>query len=67
MISRAATAGRGVAVRPTERAAENLSVLRAAWSRELSRVIGDDLGGVHECIDLLTRIEQRFTAAGDRA
>jgi DNA-binding MarR family transcriptional regulator len=67
MISRAATTGRGIAVRPTERAATNLRVLRAAWSRELARVLGNDLGAVHECIDLLSRIEQRFTADDNRA
>jgi DNA-binding MarR family transcriptional regulator len=67
MISRAAATGRGVAVRPTDRAAANLRVLRAAWSRELSRVLGDDLGPVHECIELLSRIEQHFTADDDRA
>jgi DNA-binding MarR family transcriptional regulator len=66
MISRAATTGRGIAVRPTERAAANLRVLRAAWSRELAGILGDDLDAVTPCIDLLSRLEQRFTADDHR-
>ena len=67
MIVRAATTGRGVAVWPTERAAANLRVLRIAWSRELAAILGDHLDEVRQCIDLLSRLEQRFTADDNRA
>ena len=61
MIARAATSGRGVAVTPTEHAAANLSSLRAAWSRELSGLLGDDLDAVRRCNQLLSHLEQRLT------
>lgn len=61
MISRATTTGRGIAVQPTERAATNLRVLRAAWSRDLTDILGDDLDTVKQCVDLLSRLEQRLT------
>jgi DNA-binding MarR family transcriptional regulator len=60
MISRAATTGRGIAVTPTERAAANLRTLRAAWSRELAGVLGDDLDAVRQCNELLSHLEQRL-------
>jgi DNA-binding MarR family transcriptional regulator len=60
MISRAATTGRGIAVTPTERAATNLRNLRAAWSRELAGVLGDDLDAVRHCNQLLSHLEQRL-------
>ncbi|WP_189330079.1 MarR family transcriptional regulator [Actinoplanes ianthinogenes] len=62
MISRAAAAGRGVAVHPTELAASNLRVLREGWARELAGVLGDDLDAVRQCTELLGRLEQRLTA-----
>ncbi|AEV83093.1 MarR family transcriptional regulator [Actinoplanes sp. SE50] len=62
MVSRAATAGRGVAVHPTELAAANLRVLRAAWARELAGDLGDDLDAVRRCTDLLGRLERQLTA-----
>ncbi|GAA3246190.1 MarR family winged helix-turn-helix transcriptional regulator [Dactylosporangium siamense] len=62
MISRRATAGRGVAVHPTDRAAANLRTLRAAWSRELAEAVGADLDDVRRCAALLSRIEQHFSA-----
>jgi DNA-binding MarR family transcriptional regulator len=62
MISRAATTGRGVAVTPTEHAAANLAVLRAAWSRELTGLLGDDLDAVRRCNQLLSHLEQRLTS-----
>ncbi|HEY7271147.1 MAG TPA: MarR family transcriptional regulator [Actinoplanes sp.] len=62
MISRTATTGRGIAVHPTEHAATNLQVLRHAWARELAGLLGDDLDAVQQCIDLLSRLEQRLTA-----
>jgi DNA-binding MarR family transcriptional regulator len=62
MISREATHGRGIAVRPTEHAAANLHVLRAAWARELAGILGDELDTVRRCTDLLSRLEQRLTA-----
>ncbi|MEU1848236.1 MarR family transcriptional regulator [Streptomyces sp. NPDC019990] len=62
MVSRAATNGRGIAVRPTERAAANLRVLRAAWAQELAAVLGDDLDAVRKCTHLLSHLEQRLTA-----
>jgi len=61
MISRAATTGRGIAVTPTEYAAANLRILRAAWSRELAGILGDDLDAVRQCNQLLGRLEQRLT------
>lgn len=62
MISRAATSGRGIAVTPTEYAAANLRTLRAAWSRELAGILGDDLDAVRDCNQLLARLEQRLTS-----
>lgn len=62
MVSRAATSGRGIAVTPTEYAAANLRTLRAAWSRELSGILGDDLEAVRDCNQLLGRLEQRLTS-----
>jgi DNA-binding MarR family transcriptional regulator len=62
MISRAATSGRGVAVTPTEHAVTNLSDLRAAWSRELSGLLGGDLDAVRRCNQLLSHLEQRLTS-----
>jgi DNA-binding MarR family transcriptional regulator len=61
LISRAATAGRGIAVSPTELAASNLGILRAAWSRELTGILGDDLDAVRQCNQLLAHVEQRLT------
>jgi len=61
MISRAATTGRGIAVTPTDRAAANLHTLRAAWSRELAGILGDDLDAVRHTNQLLSRLEQRLT------
>ncbi|GIE85387.1 MarR family winged helix-turn-helix transcriptional regulator [Actinoplanes regularis] len=62
MVSRAATVGRGVAVHPTELAASNLRVLRAAWARELAGGLGDDLDAVRQCTGLLSRLERQLTA-----
>jgi DNA-binding MarR family transcriptional regulator len=67
MISRAATSGRGVAVTPTEHAVANLSALRAAWSRELSGLLGGDLDAVRRCNQLLSHLEQRLTSDGAAA
>jgi DNA-binding MarR family transcriptional regulator len=61
MVSRTATTGRGIAVTPTELAAANLRILRAAWSRELARVLSDDLDAVRTCNQLLSQLEQRLT------
>ena len=61
LISRTATTGRGIAVNPTELAAANLRVLRAAWSRELAGILSDDLDAVRHCNELLGHIEQRLT------
>ncbi len=61
MVSRAATTGRGIAVTPTERAAANLRTLRAAWSRELAGLLGDDLDAVRRANQLLSHLEQRLT------
>jgi hypothetical protein len=52
-------------VTPTERAADNLRILRAAWSRELAGIMGDDLDAVRHCNQLLSHLEQRLT--DDRA
>jgi DNA-binding MarR family transcriptional regulator len=61
LISRAATTGRGIAVTPTERAAANLRILRAAWSHELAGVFGGDLDAVRHANQLLGHLEQRLT------
>jgi DNA-binding MarR family transcriptional regulator len=61
MISRTATAGRGVAVHPTALAATNLQVLRAGWTRELAGVLGDDIDAVRRCAALLSRLERHLT------
>lgn len=60
MVTRAATAGRGITVMPTERAAANLSTLRAAWSRELAPALGHDLAAVRACNTLLSELERHF-------
>jgi hypothetical protein len=52
------------AVTPTEHAAANLSVLRAAWSRELTGLLGEDLDAVRRCNQLLSHHEQRLTSDG---
>ena len=64
MVVRESPAGRGIAVHPSERAATNLAVLRAAWARELAGLVGDDLAGVRQCNELLRRLEQRLTEVG---
>jgi DNA-binding MarR family transcriptional regulator len=60
MVSRTATTGRGIAVRPTELAGSNLRLLRSAWARELAGIVGDDLDDVRRCTALLSRIEQHL-------
>ena len=60
LISRTST-GRGVAVAPTERAAANLLILRAALSRGLTGILGDDLDAVRQCSQLLSHLEQCLT------
>ncbi|GGN65279.1 hypothetical protein GCM10010112_26450 [Actinoplanes lobatus] len=65
MISRAAAAGRGVAVHPTELAASNLRVLRKGWTREFAGVLGDDTEAVRQCVQLLSRLERHLTADGE--
>jgi DNA-binding MarR family transcriptional regulator len=62
MVTRTAVAGRGIVVHPSERAATNLGILRAAWARELAGVLGDEPDAVRQCNDLLRRLEQRLTA-----
>jgi DNA-binding MarR family transcriptional regulator len=62
MVTRSAAAGRGIVVHPSERAATNLGILRAAWARELAGVLGDEPDAVRQCNDLLRRLEQRLTA-----
>ncbi len=61
LISRTSTTGRGIAVTPTERAVANLRILRAAWSRELASILGDDLDAVRHCNQLLSHLEQQLT------
>lgn len=61
LISRTSTTGRGIAVTPTERAVANLRILRAAWSRELASILGDDLNAVRHCNQLLSHLEQQLT------
>lgn len=60
MVTRSSTSGRGVAVSPTQLAADNLRNLRAAWSRELAGALGDDLLSVRRCVELLGRLERRL-------
>ncbi len=62
MVTRTAASGRGIVVHPSERAATNLGILRAAWARELVGVLGDEPDAVRQCNDLLRRLEQRLTA-----
>ncbi|GAB2602696.1 hypothetical protein Aab01nite_62140 [Paractinoplanes abujensis] len=62
MISRTASAGRGIAVSPTARAADNLRLLRAAWAGELAGLVGDDLDAVRRCTEVLSRLERALTA-----
>jgi DNA-binding MarR family transcriptional regulator len=64
LVSRAAAAGRGIAVNPTPRAAANLRVLRTAWSRELSGILGGDLDAVRRCNQLLGHLEQQLIEDG---
>jgi DNA-binding MarR family transcriptional regulator len=63
MITRTSTSGRGIAVVPTELAADNLRTLRAAWSRELASALGEDLASVRRCNKLLSRLERHFVEA----
>ncbi len=37
-----------------------LRVLRAAWSRELATVLGEERDAVAQCVELLSHLEQRF-------
>ena len=60
MITRKPTAGRGVEVLPTRKAAANLRRLRAAWSRELTGALGENLTAVRQCNDLLSGLERHF-------
>lgn len=60
MVTRAATSGRGIAVAPTQLAADNLRALQAAWSRQLAGALGNDLGDVRRCTRLLAKIEERL-------
>lgn len=62
MVTRTAAAGRGIVVRPSERAVANLRILRTAWARDLGGVIGDELDAVKQCNELLRRLEERLTA-----
>jgi DNA-binding MarR family transcriptional regulator len=65
MISRTPTAGRGIAVHPTELAATNLRILRAARAGQLASAVGPDPDAVRQCVELLTHIEGRLTAVDD--
>jgi len=67
LISRSSTSGRGVAVEPTQLAADNLRALRAAWSRELTGALGDDLDDVRKCVDLLSKLELRLVDSEKRS
>ena len=64
MVERSSTSGRGVAVRTTRLAADNLESLRAAWARELAAPLADDLDEVRQCVALLSRLEVRLIDAG---
>ncbi|WP_432546434.1 MarR family winged helix-turn-helix transcriptional regulator [Kineococcus sp. SYSU DK004] len=63
MVRRRPGPGRGVSVVPTDLAATNLRLLRAAWSRELAGVV-DDLDAVRRCNEVLTVLEQHLTSGG---
>lgn len=63
LVTRTSTSGRGVAVAPTQLAAENLRNLRTAWSHELAGALGNDLRSVHRCVELLSRLERRLIDA----
>jgi DNA-binding MarR family transcriptional regulator len=60
MIARTANGDRTVTVRPTQRAADNLELLRTAWARELADVLHEDLGAVRRCTKLLARLETQL-------
>lgn len=60
MVARKPTAGRGVAVLPTKKAATNLRRLRAAWSRELANALGGNLADVRRCNELLSGLERHL-------
>jgi DNA-binding MarR family transcriptional regulator len=60
MIARTANGDRTVTVRPTQRAADNLDLLRSAWARELADALRDDLPAVRRCTRLLARLESQL-------
>jgi len=65
MIARTANGDRTVTVTPTRLAADNLDVLRAAWSSELADALQHDLPAVRRCNTLLTRLESRLNQVED--
>jgi DNA-binding MarR family transcriptional regulator len=64
MIARIANGDRTVTVRPTQRAADNLELLRMAWARELADALHDDLPAVRRCTKLLARLESQLNRDG---
>ena len=63
MIARTSNGDRTVTVHPTQLAHDNLSLLRAAWARELAEVLHDDVSAVRRCTKLLARLEARLNRA----
>lgn len=62
MITRTSSSGRGISVTPTALAVSKLRHLRAAWSRQLSTALGDDLAAVRHCVELLAQLERDLIA-----
>jgi DNA-binding MarR family transcriptional regulator len=60
MIVRTANGDRTVTVRPTQRAADNLDLLRSAWAHELADALQGDLPAVRRCAKLLARLESQL-------
>ncbi|MFP5416927.1 MAG: MarR family transcriptional regulator [Actinomycetes bacterium] len=60
MIARTANGDRTVTVEPTQLAADNLALLRAAWAGELAEALQDDLSTVRRCAKLLSRLETQL-------
>lgn len=63
MVERGSDGGRGVTVRPTRLAVDNLRRLHSAWAHELRAVFTTDAGEVAAAVALLSRLEAALIAA----
>lgn len=64
MVERGSSGGRGVTVRPTRLAVDNLQTLREAWSRELAAVLDESPAAIKRCNATLARLEAALSSAG---